>query len=102
MSEQFIPVNRPLLTPEDLAYVGEALESTWISGEGPYVKEFEDVFSETIGSRFAISVSNGTVALDLVIEALGIGPGDEVILPSFTIISCMSQILKGWCHTCFR
>lgn len=94
MPTEFIPVNKPLITPEDVNYVKEALESTWISGEGPYVKEFEDSFSQAIGSKFGISVANGSVAIDLVIEALGIGPGDEVILPAFTIISCVSQILR--------
>lgn len=94
MALQFVPVNRPFISTEDSNYVREALDSTWISGEGPYVKEFEETFSKAIGSKFGISVANGSIAIDLVIEALGIGPGDEVILPSFTIVSCMSQILR--------
>lgn len=95
MTEEFIPVNKPLITAEDVAHVSAAMEASWISGEGVFVKEFEEKFSEVVGRRHGISVSNGTVAIDLLIDALGIGPGDEVILPTFTIISCLSQILRA-------
>lgn len=95
MTSDFIPVNSPDITQEDKDYVGLALSQGWISGEGPFITEFEELFASVVGRDFGISVSNGSVAIDLVIEALGLGPGDEVILPSFTIISCLSQILRS-------
>lgn len=95
MTPDFVAVNKPWVTEADIDYVRRAMESSWISGEGPYVQEFEEVFADSVGRKHGISVSNGTIALDLVIAALNIGPGDEVILPSFTIISCLSQILRS-------
>lgn len=83
----FIPVNEPVLKGNEKKYL--------ISSEGPFVKTFENNFSKTVNRQYAISVSNGTAALDVAIEALGIGQDDEVILPTFTIISCMTQIIRS-------
>ena len=91
----FIPVSTPSLSPEDAAAVARAIEEGWISSEGPQVREFEEKFSDAIGVRHGVAVANGTAALDIAYEALGIGPGDEVILPSFTIVSCLNQILRS-------
>ena len=91
----FVPVNVPLITPEDTSAVTKALEEGWISGDGPYVEAFERDFSAFCGRKFGVAVSNGTLAIDLLIEALGIGEGDEVILPSFTIVSCLNQVLRA-------
>ncbi len=91
----FIPVNEPLLNGNEKKYVLECLETGWISSEGPFVKKFEESFATYVGARHAVAVSNGTVALDIAIRALGIGPGDEVILPSLTIISCASAIINA-------
>jgi perosamine synthetase len=91
----FIPVNTPLITKEDTDYVTKAVSEGWISGEGKYVAEFEEAMGLLCKRNHAIAVSNGSVAIDLVIESLGIGRGDEVILPSFTIISCLAQILRN-------
>lgn len=95
MTQDFIPVNIPWVTEEDADYVRKAVSEGWISGEGKYVAEFEEAMATLCNRKHAIAVSNGSVAIDLVIEGLGIGPGDEVILPSFAIISCMAQILRN-------
>jgi perosamine synthetase len=92
--EAFIPVNEPLLDGNEKRYLNECIDTGWISSEGPFVREFEERFAARVGRRHAIAVTNGTAALDAAIEALGIGPGDEVILPTFTIISCVTQIVR--------
>jgi perosamine synthetase len=92
--EKFIPVNEPLLDGNEKKYLLECIDSGWISSEGPFVAQFEEKFSLRVNRRFGVAVSNGTAAIDVAIEALGIGPGDEVILPTFTIISCVSQIVR--------
>jgi perosamine synthetase len=92
---EYIPVNIPLITAEDIDYVSKAMRETWVSGEGPYVEEFETTFANLCNRRFGIAVANGSVAIDLVVEALELKPGDEVILPAFTIISCLNQILRS-------
>ena len=66
----------------------------WISSEGPFVKRFEEQFAFRIGRKHGIAVTNGTAALDVAVDVIGVGPGDEVILPSFTIISCVHQIVR--------
>lgn len=92
---KMIPVNQPLLDGNEKRYLIECIDSGWISSEGPFVKAFEEKFAARIGRKHAITVTNGTAALDAAIEALGIGPGDEVIMPSFTIISCITQIVRN-------
>lgn len=91
----FIPVNEPLLDGNEKKYLQECIDTGWISSEGPFVKEFEQKFAARVGRKHGIAVSNGTAALDAAVEALGIGPGDEVILPTFTIISCITQIVRS-------
>ncbi|MBT3069773.1 DegT/DnrJ/EryC1/StrS family aminotransferase [Rhodomicrobium sp. Az07] len=91
----FIPVNEPLLDGNEKAYLNQCIETGWISSEGPFVREFEDKFAARCGRKHGIAVANGTAALDAAVEALGIGPGDEVILPAFTIISCIAQIVRS-------
>lgn len=91
----FIPVNEPLLDGNEKRYLNECIDTGWISSEGPFVKEFEERFAARIGRKYGIAVCNGTAALDAAVEALGIGPGDEVILPTFTIISCITQIIRA-------
>ena len=90
-----IPVNTPLLSGNELEYIKNCIETGWISSEGPYIKEFEEKFSSYIGVHHGIAVSNGTAALDVAIAALEIGPGDEVILPTFTIISPIMQVIRS-------
>ena len=90
-----IPVNEPLLDGNEKNYLIECIDSGWISSEGPFVKRFEDAFAARLGRKHGIAVTNGTAALDVAVESIGIGPGDEVILPTFTIISCINQILRA-------
>lgn len=92
---QPIPVNQPLLDGNEKKYLLECIDTGWISSEGPFVKKFEDQFAARVRRKYGIAVSNGSVALDAAIVALGIGAGDEVILPTFTIISCAAAIVRS-------
>ncbi len=89
-----IPVNEPLLNGNEKKYLNECIDTGWISSEGPFIKKFEEGMSRYVGRQYAVAVTNGTAALELAVEALAIGKGDEVILPSFTIISCAQAIVK--------
>ena len=90
----FISVNEPLLNGNEKKYLCECIDTGWISSEGPFVKEFEQKMSATVGRQYGIAVSNGTAALEVAAQALGIGEGDEVIMPAFTIISCAMAVTK--------
>lgn len=90
----FIPVNEPLLDGNEKKYLCECIDTGWISSEGPFVKEFEQKMSQTVGRKYGIAVTNGTTALEIAIRALGISKGDEVIMPTFTIISCVMAVTK--------
>ncbi len=90
-----IPVNQPRLDGNELKYLAECIETGWISSEGPFVRRLEEGMAKLTGQRHGIAVANGSVALDLAIAALGIGPGDEVILPTFTIIACAAAIVRA-------
>jgi perosamine synthetase len=87
-----LPVAAPNLSGNEEKYVIDALRSSWISSGGPYLERFESEFAELCGTRYAIAVSNGTVALHLALVALGLGPGDEVIVPSLTYIASVNAI----------
>lgn len=87
-----IPVYQPDLSGNERQYVLECLESTWISSKGKFIPQFEAGFAAFIGAPHAASVCNGTVALHLALLALGIGPGDEVIVPSLTYIASVNAI----------
>ena len=91
----FIPVNEPLLNGNEKKYLSECIDTGWISSEGPFVKRFEKEFAVRMGRKHGIAVTNGTAAIDAAVEALGIEQGDEVILPTFTIISCVLQIVRS-------
>jgi perosamine synthetase len=90
----FIPVNEPLLDGNEKKYLAECIETGWISSEGPYVHTFEEQFALRVRRKHGVAVTNGTAALDAAVEALAIGPGDEVIMPAFSIISCIGQIVR--------
>jgi perosamine synthetase len=94
MQEGFIPVNIPRLNKKSREYVIDCLDSGWISSSGSYVKEFESGIAKIVKSDFGVAVTNGSTALDLAIASLELKSGDEVILPNFTIISCLNQILR--------
>ena len=92
---QAIPVNTPLLDGNERKYLLECLDTGWISSEGPFIRKFEEQFAAKVGRKFGVAVSNGSVALDAAVVALGLGTGDEVILPTFTIISCAAAIVRA-------
>lgn len=88
-----IPIASPQLEGNELAYVTDCIKTNWISSQGKYVKEFEEIFSNYHNGYYALAVSNGTVALHLALEALGIGEGDEVIVPDLTFAASINAIL---------
>jgi perosamine synthetase len=90
-----IPVNEPLLDGNEQKYVSECIKSGWISAEGPFVRSFEEAFAERVGRRFGITVCNGSLALQAAVAALDIGSADEVVLPTFTIISCAAAVVRA-------
>lgn len=87
-----IPVYQPDLSGKEREYVLECLDSTWISSKGRFIQDFESGFSRFVGAQDAASACNGTVALHLALLALGVGPGDEVIVPAFTYIASVNAI----------
>jgi len=90
-----IPVNQPLLNGNELKYLSECIETGWISSEGPFVSRLEKGMAALVGQRHGIAVANGSVALDVAVAALAIGQGDEVVLPTFTIIACAAAIVRA-------
>jgi perosamine synthetase len=88
-----IPVSEPVLRGREADYVAECLATGWISSSGRFIEAFEDAWAGYCGRRFGVAVANGTVALQVAVAALGIGPGDEVIMPAFTIISCALAVI---------
>jgi len=91
----FIPVNEPLLDGNEKKYLLDCIDTGWISSEGPYVRQFEEKFAARVERQHGIAVANGSGALDIAVQALKLGPGDEVILPAFTIISCAAAIVRA-------
>jgi len=91
----FIPVNEPLLDGRESRYLQECVDSGWISSEGPFVSRLEDGMAALTGRAHGIAVANGSAALDVAVAALELGPGDEVILPTLTIISCASAVVRA-------
>lgn len=89
-----IPVNRPLISEEDISAVTEALKNTWVSGDTPPIITLENTLKEILGVNDVVAVSTGTTAIDLSVEALDIQPGDECVVPTFTIISSFSNLLR--------
>lgn len=87
-----IPVYQPSLTGNEKKYVDECLDTAWISSKGKYNDLFAQKFSEYVGAKYATTVTNGTLALHLALLALGIGAGDEVIVPSFTYIASANAV----------
>ncbi|MBS0649588.1 MAG: DegT/DnrJ/EryC1/StrS aminotransferase family protein [Verrucomicrobia bacterium] len=89
------PVYRPLLGELEKKYVNECLDSTWISSKGSFIESFEKKFAEYIGVEYSTSVCNGTVALHLALLAMGIMPGDEVIVPTLTYVASANTIVQA-------
>jgi perosamine synthetase len=87
-----IPVCEPRLDGNELRYVTQCIESNWISSAGDFIPKFEAAFARACGVRYGVACANGTVALHLALAALGIGPGDEVIVPTFTMIATANAV----------
>ncbi len=92
MRKEFLPFSRPSIDEADIAAVGEVLRSGWIT-TGPKNAEFEDKFCDYTGCDQAVALSSATAGMHLVLKALGIGPGDEVITPSMTWVSTVNLIV---------
>lgn len=91
----FIPISKPSLSNKELEYVTDAIKSTWISSLGKYIDTFETEFAKFCETKYAIAVSNGTVAIHLVLEALGIGENDEVIVPDLSFVATANSVLHA-------
>jgi perosamine synthetase len=87
-----ISIASPLITDSDISKVSECLESGWVSGISPYVEEFERRFAEYCGCKYGVATNSGTTALHLALAALKVGPGDEVIIPAFTMIATANAV----------
>jgi perosamine synthetase len=96
-SQPFIPVSEPLIGDNALPLVTECVETGWVSSEGRFIAEFERKWSQYCGAAHGVAVSNGTTALQVAMTALKLEPGSEVILPSYTIISCVIAVLEAEC-----
>lgn len=90
----FISVNTPLLDGNEKRYLDECIDTGWISSEGPFVQRLEDGVASYVGRKYGIAVSNGSAALDIAVIALNLQKGDEVIMPTFTIISCAAALVR--------
>jgi perosamine synthetase len=89
-----IPVNTPLMDGNEKRYLAECIDTGWISSEGPFVTRLEKEFAALCGRKHGVAVCNGTAALQIAVEALDLPPGSEVILPSFTIMSCAFPLAR--------
>ena len=92
-SDTLIPICSPLLSGMEEEYVTECVRSGWISSSGKYVREFEEVFSKYCGAGYGVACTSGTTALHLALAAAGVGPGDEVIIPDFTMIATSNAVI---------
>ncbi|MBV9564983.1 MAG: DegT/DnrJ/EryC1/StrS family aminotransferase [Bradyrhizobium sp.] len=92
MSEPFIPISRPFIGARERELVLDALDSGWVSSIGRYIDEFEDRFARYCGTEYALAVSNGTTGLHLALAALGLRPGDEVIVPDLTFVATANAV----------
>jgi len=91
----FIPISKPSITEKEISYVTAAVESTWVSSLGEYINQFEHEFANFCETKFAVSVCNGTVAIHLALEALEVGPGDEVIMPNLSFIATANAVMHA-------
>src|SRR4030066_40633 len=93
MSREFIPIAEPDLSGNELKYATECIKSTWISSIGKFITQFEKQFAQFCGVTHCIATSNGTTAIHLVLHSLGIGPGDEVIVPTLTFVATANAVV---------
>jgi len=88
-----IPVNEPRLGERELEYVTECVRGGWVSSAGRFIEEFEQGWAGYCGRRYGVALCNGTAALQVAAAALDLQPGDEVVMPTFTIISCAQAVV---------
>lgn len=91
---RFIPVAEPVIGELEARYVADAVRSGWVSSLGPYIGKFEQGFASFVGAEHGVAVSNGTVGLHLAFHALGLGPGDEVLIPDLTFAATAHAVLQ--------
>ena len=91
---KFIPVNEPDLSGNEKKYLQECIDTGWISSEGPFIERLESGLCQQTGRIHSFAVCNGSAALELAVKAVGIKPGDEIIMPTFTIISCALAVVR--------
>lgn len=89
-----IPVNEPKFGPREKELLNQCIDTGWVSSDGPFIKEFEDTFSAFLGMKYGVAVCNGTASIEAALFALGVNKGDEIIMPTFTIISCVVAALR--------
>ncbi|MCX6121337.1 MAG: DegT/DnrJ/EryC1/StrS family aminotransferase [Ignavibacteriales bacterium] len=94
-THQIVPLIEPYLGKNARLYVSECIDSNWISSRGHFIPDFEDAFAKFIGTKYAVAVSNGTVAIHLALVSLGIKEGDEVIVPDLTFAATINAVLHA-------
>jgi perosamine synthetase len=92
MSDSFIPISQPSIGSRERELVLDAVDSGWVSSIGKYIDEFEATFARYCGTDYALTVSNGTTGLHLALATLGLGPGDEVIIPDLTFVATANAV----------
>jgi perosamine synthetase len=92
MRARIIPVCEPRLDGNEEKYLLRTVQTNWISSAGKYITDFENLFAEKVGAKYGVACSNGTTALHLALATLGVGPGDEVIVPTFTMIASANAV----------
>ena len=92
LQNRTIPVCAPFVGEREVELVAKCIRSSWVSSQGPFVSEFEEKFARFCGSRFGVTTNSGTTALHLALAALGIGKGDEIVLPTFTMIASINAV----------
>ena len=94
-----IPIAAPVIGEEEIANVMEAMRSGWISSLGAFIGQFERDFAAFCGTAHGVAVANGTVSLHLALVAAGVGPGDEVVIPSLTFVATANVVRNLWSHS---
>ena len=94
MRKKFIPVNKPVFIGNETKFLKQCIDTGWIGSDGEFVKIFERKLSKFVNRKYGIAVSSGTAALEIAFAALNLKKNDEVIIPTFTIISCLNPILR--------
>ena len=95
MKKIFVPVNEPIISKIEKDYLLRCIKNKEVSSSGKFVNEFEKKFAKKVNRKYAVAVSNGTAALQLAYESLSLKKGDEVIIPAFTIISCILPVIRS-------